>query len=690
MLKKIAVATYYLNAAKFYGDQLKYFFGEYVDIETFCFYDRTIEKGIEADIIVIPSVTIFEAVKKYLLNDGEIIIAQRTLTKNSFDKIKRLSEGVKGILVNVSAEMALETISLIYQLGARHIELSPYHPGMKEIPNVDIAITPGESKYVPENITNVIDLGDRVLDISTIMDIAVKLGINHNNLKNKISKYFKEIVPISYGLEKILGKSNRLESQFNVLLKIIDEGIIGVNNYGIINYVNKSSEKLLGIDKNNILGKYYKDVFPHIPFDKVIDDKRFLDETLIKINEIDFIVKVVPIIDSDILYGAISILKKFSDVEKKQHKLRIQLLGKGHRAKYTFEDIVGDSKELIKTKKIAKRMAKSDSSILIIGESGTGKELFAQSIHNCSNRKDFQFVAVNCAALPENLLESELFGYEEGAFTGAKKGGKPGLFELAHMGTLFLDEIGEMPLALQARLLRVLQEKEVMRIGGDRVINVNVRIIAATNRDLKIMVEEGKFRKDLYFRLNVLPLKIPSLRERKEDILLLIDEFKKNFKADFVLTSEVINVFLNHSWEGNIRELRNYIEYLSNLEEKVIDICHLPFGSNEKIIITETKINNDKDKIEIFIDKYYDCNIKNYVFVLSELNKAYENKCRMGRRSLEKIAKCKGLFLTEQEIRSILHNLEKNSLVIIGKGRSGTKITELGKKVLKKLKNLMD
>src|SRR5690606_31795881 len=175
------------------------------------------------------------------------------------------------------------------------------------------------------------------------------------------------------------------------------------------------------------------------------------------------------------------------------------------------------------------RMAKSNSSILITGETGTGKELFAQAIHNYSPRRDNPFVAINCGAIPESLLESELFGYEEGAFTGAKKGGKPGLFEIADRGTLFLDEITEMPMSLQVKLLRVLKEKEVVRIDGDRIINVDVKIIAATNGNIKERVDMGEFRKDLYYRLNVLPLYIPPLRERKEDILFLTDKIKKEF-----------------------------------------------------------------------------------------------------------------------------------------------------------------
>lgn len=199
-------------------------------------------------------------------------------------------------------------------------------------------------------------------------------------------------------------------------------------------------------------------------------------------------------------------------------------MSKGHAAKYTFDDIVGNSLVIRQTKQLAGKMACSNSAVLIYGQTGTGKELFAQSIHNASPRRNYPFIAINCSAIPENLLESELFGYAEGAFTGARKGGKSGFFEQAHGGTLFLDEISEMNIHLQTRLLRVLQEKEVTRIGGDSVINVDVRIIAASNKKLKTLVNQSAFRKDLYYRLNVLSLQIPPLEERREDIPLLLEK----------------------------------------------------------------------------------------------------------------------------------------------------------------------
>ena len=247
-------------------------------------------------------------------------------------------------------------------------------------------------------------------------------------------------------------------------------------------------------------------------------------------------------------------------------------------ARHHFGDIIGRSDRIRETIQVARKFSEVDSNALIVGKSGTGKEIFAQSIHNASKRKHEPFVAINCAAIPENLLESELFGYVEGAFTGAVKKGKTGLIELAHRGTLFLDEIGELPLSLQGRLLRVLQEKELMRLGHDRIISVDVRIISATNKDLSDLVEKGKFREDLYYRLDVLKIQLPTLDERKEDIPLLaqsfIDEYVRNAVdgQKCAITDEAKKRLMELTWKGNIRELKNACERLAVLcESCVID-----------------------------------------------------------------------------------------------------------------------
>ena len=682
--KKLAVISLHNYTSDIYMNQLNLLFGEAIEIETYSFDNETIKRGVKSDVILISSFTIFEAVKKYVLNNAEIIIANYTLSKDGIQKINKLPKGTKAMLVNINSKVCMETISLIFQLGCKNLDLVPVYPGLKEkIPDIPLAITPGESRHVPETAEKIIDIGHRVLDISTIVDITVKLNIEEKLVHPKIRKYFNEIAPISFGLEKVLGINNSLNSQLDVLLKIMDQGIIITNANGLIFTYNKSAEEIIGYKEEEIVGYNCMKVLPEIPYGKVLKTGKLIKNQLVKINGHDIVFTVVPIMNAGILHGTATITNRFTDIERTQHRLRAQLIGKGHKAKYTFHHILGESAAVKNTIDIGKRMASSDSSILITGESGTGKELFAQAIHNESPRKAYQFVAVNCAALPENLLESELFGYEGGAFTGARKEGKIGLFELAHKGTLFLDEIGEMPITLQSRLLRVLQERNVMRIGGDSVINIDVRIIAATNCNLKQLIEEKKFRNDLYFRLNVLPLKIPRLIDRNEDILLLIDAFKKEFKTNFRLSQAAKQKLMNHRWDGNIRELKNYVEYLANLGKDVIYPQDLPFEP----VVYQNEYNlksEEENTIHKLLELKHE-HLTDYIFILEILKESYMKQERVGRRSISDHARIRGIYLSEQEIRNNLIRLETYGLVTISRGRSGTRITDFGREALKHL-----
>ncbi|MBP2667108.1 MAG: proprionate catabolism activator, Fis family, partial [Firmicutes bacterium] len=270
--------------------------------------------------------------------------------------------------------------------------------------------------------------------------------------------------------------------------------------------------------------------------------------------------------------------------------IRKKIYAGGHTATFTFSDVIGNSRTILDAVAVAKEFAVTDSSVLITGETGTGKEVFAQSIHNASKRSQKPFVAINCAALPPQILESELFGYVGGAFTGANQKGKPGLLEIAHGGTLFMDEIAEMDYAIQSKLLRVIQEKKVMRLGSDRVLPVDVRIIAATNKNLKQRVLERQFRADLYYRLNVLRLRLPPLRERREDIgqfaRILLRRFEKNSVHTLQWKPESIDRLTQYEWPGNVRELQNTVE-------RVVAVCRQDFITPE--LVTRMMRDDDAD-----------------------------------------------------------------------------------------------
>lgn len=363
----------------------------------------------------------------------------------------------------------------------------------------------------------------------------------------------------------------------NTIIDNSYEGIMTTDQQGRISVYNRAAEEMIGLKKERVVNTHISELAQSNPaIQGIYGDGKETRGEVVQLKKQKLLVNRLPIYTQDQFKGLVIHLHRTDQIQEMESKIRKELYTKGLVAKATFEDIVGESAVMQELKNKALQYGKSPFNVLIYGESGTGKELFAQSIHNVSACKDGPFLAINCASLPENLLESELFGYEEGAFTGAKKGGKLGLFELAHGGTIFLDEIGEMPLSLQSRLLRVLQEKEVIRLGGERVIPVNTRIICATNRDLLEKVKNGTFREDLYYRINILRLDIPPLRERKEDIVLIAKEVlsrktRKVGKA-FEVPDALLQELTRYHWPGNVRELEAFIERLLALSvEPVID-----------------------------------------------------------------------------------------------------------------------
>lgn len=284
------------------------------------------------------------------------------------------------------------------------------------------------------------------------------------------------------------------------------------------------------------------------------------------------VVRCMPMLVDGQEAGMLFLIRNAEMIRDTDSQIQKQVRQNGFTAQYTFGDIIAQSEEMKQRIVSAYKYAQVDANVLLLGETGTGKEMFAQSIHNAGARRHYPFVAVNCAALPEQLLESEMFGYSEGAFSGAKKGGKIGLFELAHKGTIFLDEIGEMPMNLQAKLLRVLQEKEIRRIGDNKVISIDVRVISATNISIRDKIAQGKFRSDLYYRINLLELRLPPLRERPEDVELIFRRLLERYCRESqvpvpIVTAEAIAMMQNQPWYGNIRELRNFSERLAILND---------------------------------------------------------------------------------------------------------------------------
>ena len=352
----------------------------------------------------------------------------------------------------------------------------------------------------------------------------------------------------------------------------VSEGIIAVDHQNRIRTFNPAAAKLLGRKAQDCIGQPVRLVFPEGRLSAILSEEYSYTDEIVRINGKNFVLSSIPMSQDGQRSGTLITFLAEQAINNAESRLRDRLRAGEQIARYHFGDLLGNSEALCTAIRQAKHFAHVDSNILLTGETGTGKELFAQSIHNESERASGPFVAVNCAAIPENLMESELFGYEGGAFTGASKTGKAGLFETAHEGTIFLDEISEIPITLQSRLLRVLQEREVRRVGSSRVVTVNVRVICATNRDLKAMIHQGKFREDLYYRLKVLSIQIPPLRDRTGDVELVMQHYLTYYAQKFgkeppSLTSEAIAVANHYHWPGNIREIRNISEQLAVLSE---------------------------------------------------------------------------------------------------------------------------
>lgn len=363
-------------------------------------------------------------------------------------------------------------------------------------------------------------------------------------------------------------QEKRKAEQLKAMLNSSHDCIIALDKEGKISVFNKMAEKLSGWSAEKAINRCVTEVIPNAGCHHLLETGKAELGAIFEIGSGKVVANRVPIIVDGKVEGVVTTIQKLEVLQKIESKVRRKLSDKGLTARHSFENVLGSSEALLRVVSLAKEYAAIDSTILIYGRTGTGKELFAHAIHNASKRRNEPFVAINCAALPESILESELFGYVEGAFTGARKGGKAGVFEMAHGGTLLLDEVGEMSAVLQSRLLRVIEQREVMRLGDSRILPVNVRIVAATHGDLREMVANGMFREDLYYRLNVLSFTVPTLRKRGKDVLEIAEMFLRNFyniqdKSYGSFSDRSARLLLEYDWPGNIRQLRNAMERLS-------------------------------------------------------------------------------------------------------------------------------
>ena len=400
---------------------------------------------------------------------------------------------------------------------------------------------------------------------------AKRLGLPHVIVENSVETILNALesatqlrrVQVEEAEKQCLFKTQ--SEMYQAVLDFTHDAILAIDENGRIQVLNPPAERITGCRAADSVGQPVEAVLPNTLLPDVLESGEKQLDQIMQIHQTLCNTNRIPILVDGQRRGVVATFQDVKQLQNSEQKIRLKLHEKGLVAKYAFNDILGDSPAIRSTIQIARSYAASRASVLILGETGTGKELFAQSIHNASDRRDGPFVAINCAAVSNSLLESELFGYEAGSFTGASRGGREGVFELAHGGTLFLDEIGEIPRETQVELLRVLQEKEIRRVGGSRVIPVDVRIIAATNKDLLQETVEGRFREDLYYRLDVLDLKLPPLRERGDDVKILGLHLFRQLPGgkDPIMQSQFLYLLEQvgpYQWYGNIRELQNFVE----------------------------------------------------------------------------------------------------------------------------------
>ena len=685
MKKNVAVISLDAYAGQFYAQQVQELFGDRIAVCSYSVRDGSVEHMPRKYDLYMVTTDAFDSLgdmHRYVPIDGEMMEIHVTLRWDVVHRLQALPAGKKVLFVNLSDKMCREAVTRLNQLGVNQLDFDLYHPGAPEpdMSQYDFVITPQETRYVPAGAREIIDIGQRVCDSSTMIEAALRLGFEELLETPEFEQYQRDVAANTYSFDRVFARGLRLESQFEILMEILDEGIVGVNERGEVFASNHKLEEITGIPGARALQRPAAEVYPFVPFARCLAERAPQPAQVVSANGVNMNVAVAPVLRGGACIGAFATVQRFSDAENRQNELRSQLLHKGYRAKYTFDDVVGQSPAIRRCITILKKMSLTQLPVLLIGETGTGKELFAHAVHNASPRANGPFVAINCAAMPENLLESELFGYEEGAFTGARKGGKPGLFEFAHKGTLFLDEVEGMSTALQCKLLRVLQEREIMRVGGNRIVSVDVRIVAATNENLDKMVEEGTFRRDLYYRLNTLPVLIPPLREREGDLLLLIDHFRKGIGASFTLSPELERLLLTHQWRGNIRELRNVVEYFSYTGSPVVGpeelpptFHYLPAGLPEA------------GGAGAQPPRLADCPQEDERFVLSRLYQADREGRSLGRDAILAAAKAAGLPCSQQEVRRILSALDQAGLARVSRGRGGTRLTPAGRALCRRL-----
>lgn len=658
---------------------------EYNIYEKITIHDYSFEEGftdsLDNSLVLIPGEFLYEKAVKICPN-SKIITAKRVIISENLEKVMILPRGKKVLVINYPSVVTVDTINNLKELGLTHLEYVPFVENSGDTyEDIDTVITPAHLHLCPTHIKNRIDLGKRTIDFSTCLELIMELGLDIKNINNFTRHYNQIMIKAGYKVASLLLKTEKLSKNMETAFSKIKDSIIVIDENNCISAFNTASEELFEMQKGEVLGKRYNDVFREYPdFHVLLQEEDNVHEALVDIQAKRVVVSITYIKNEDVL-TRLCTLSEVLSIQNTEENVRRKLYKRGYVAKYTFDSIDGSSRAIKDAIHKAMKFSKTNNTVLIIGESGTGKELFAQAIHNSSYRCNGPFLGINFAAIPDNLVESELFGYEEGAFTGALKGGKAGLFEQAHKGTIFLDEIGDATPAIQSRLLRVLQEREVMRLGASKVIPIDVRVIAATNKDLLELVEKGTFRKDLYYRLNVLPIIIPPLRQRKEDIAAIMEGIIARFGKKIIIPESIIAIFRDYQWPGNVRELENTIQYISVIKDKeIIEINDLP----PRLIGKEPSVKSALD-VNDALENDIQINGQDLYFILQRIYQANQEGKVIGRQMLAELSREQGYSLTDSKLKTRLKKLTVDGFIKTGKTKQGSIITPKGIELMRRV-----
>lgn len=677
-MKQLTIVTTRKEIGMMYAAEITDVFQGYLQINHYSFEHDFMDLSKRyllstADVILMTTPNNFALIRQYVPKECHVIDLEYTYCLENIRPLRDYSEDTKALICMVSPEVSRKTASMLYEAGLKNLTLHVYNPDHYSLEaSYDLAIVSEASSIVPDNIKNIFSLGRRKIAMPTLTMIAISTSLLDDYLENKIIRYCEELIKTDQFVLHLHDNSSQKKIQFETIMNCIDYAILILNDSNRVLDANPRFFALFNIQQK-VQGSPIEEIHQLrtlLPF--FLNNKEQNDQVIRLSPQILLLSKVnLPQKDRNAA-TSLFLIKDITDIKKLETSLHKQLSNKGHLAKYQFNDILGQNSSMLDAVQKAKIIAEIDRPTLVLGESGTGKELFAQSIHNASARKKYPFVAINCATLPTNLLESELFGYADGSFTGAKKGGHTGLFEKANYGTLFLDEIGEISLETQAKLLRVLEEKEIMRLGSGEIISINVRIIAATNKSLRQLVKAGNFRLDLYYRLNTLIVRIPALREHPDDIPLLTQNFLQQSGFPGATLDHKLQEFLyRFPWEGNVRELRNCIEFMAYISSGTLQLRHLPD------YILEESAEQQKPPLAEAFPMYGQNDSKILFAILAALKSA-----PLGRRTLSTILKDMFPTLSEYHLRNLITFLQEKQFLQIGKGRTGMRLTSQGLKVL--------